>query len=71
MVHISINAGLKPVNINYVWGMNVAAAQTWTPTSAGRATLLLGMPARLFFLTHLVLKKLMPASSPSDLQTEI
>ena len=25
------NAGLTPVNINYVWGLNDAAAQTWMP----------------------------------------
>ena len=25
------NAGLTPVNINYVWGLNDAAAQTWVP----------------------------------------
>ena len=28
------NAGLTPVNINYVWGLNDAAAQTWMPAWA-------------------------------------
>ena len=26
------NAGLTPVNINYVWGLNDAAPQTWMPS---------------------------------------
>lgn len=51
------NAGMTPVNINYVWGMNDAAAQTWMPAYAWLALLLFGMPLVLFLPTHLLLRK--------------
>jgi hypothetical protein len=54
------NAGLKPVNINYVWGMNDAAAQTWMPAWAWFCTLLAGLPLIVFLPTHFLLKWLMP-----------
>lgn len=54
------NAGLKPVNINYVWGMSDAHAQTWVPPYVWLGGLLLGMPALLFFPTHLLLRRVMP-----------
>ena len=57
------NAGLQPVNINYVWGMSDDAAQTWMPTYAWLASLMIGLPVLLFFPTHLFLKKYMPARS--------
>lgn len=46
-----------PVNINYVHGMSDDAAQTWMPPLAWLATLMAGLPALLYFPTHLALKK--------------
>jgi hypothetical protein len=51
------NPGTEPVNINYVHGMSDTAAQTWMPPLAWLATLLVGLPALLYFPTHLALKK--------------
>ncbi|PAW83574.1 MAG: hypothetical protein B9S33_13555 [Pedosphaera sp. Tous-C6FEB] len=47
----------SPVNINYVHGMSDTAAQTWMPPLAWLATLMAGLPALLYFPTHLALKK--------------
>jgi hypothetical protein len=54
------DAGLTPVNINYVWGMSDEVAQTWMPTYAWLAFLFIGMPVLLFIPTHFLLRKLMP-----------
>lgn len=54
------NAGTTPVNINYVHGMSDDAAQTWMPPLAWLATLMAGLPALLYFPTHLALKKWFP-----------
>lgn len=51
------NAGVVPVNINYVHGMSDEAAQTWMPPLAWLATLLVGLPALLYCPTHLLLKR--------------
>lgn len=51
------DAGTTPVNINYVHGMSDTAAQTWMPPLAWLATLLAGLPALLFWPTHLLLQK--------------
>lgn len=51
------NPGTVPVNINYVYGMSDTAAQTWMPPLAWLATLMVGLPALLFWPTHLALKK--------------
>ena len=40
----SPNAGLTPVNINYVWGLNDAAAQTWMPAWAWVTGMIVLMP---------------------------
>ena len=50
-------AVLVPVNINYVHGMSDTAAQTWMPPRAWLATLMAGLPALLYWPTHLLLKK--------------
>lgn len=48
---------IVPVNINYVHGMSDDAAQTWMPPLAWLATLMAGLPAVLYWPTHLALKK--------------
>lgn len=57
------DAGLTPVNINYVWGMSDAAAQTWMPTYAWLAFLFAGMPILLFIPTHFILRKWAPRAA--------
>lgn len=54
------NAGLTPVNINYVWGMSDSAAQTWVPAAVWLIGLMVAMPALLFAPTHYVLARTMP-----------
>ncbi len=46
-----------PVNINYVHGMSDDAAQTWMPPLAWLATLMVGLPALLYWPTHVALKR--------------
>lgn len=50
-------ASTTPVNINYVHGMSDTAPQTWMPPLAWFGTLLVGLPAILYWPTHLVLQK--------------
>lgn len=52
--------GLKPVNINYVWGMSDNEPQTWLPAYAWLACLFFGMPLLIFTPTHLLLSRLAP-----------
>ena len=54
------DAGLEPVNINYVFGLSDAAAQTWMPAWAWFVGMLVGLPALLFLPTHLALKRWAP-----------
>lgn len=51
------NPTTTPVNINYVHGMSDTAAQTWMPPLAWLAALMAGLPALLYWPTHLLLKK--------------
>ncbi|RZA04199.1 MAG: hypothetical protein EOP11_15600 [Proteobacteria bacterium] len=51
------DAGLIPVNVNYVWGLSDAAAQTWMPAYAWLALLTIGMPLLFFWPTHLLLRR--------------
>jgi hypothetical protein len=57
------DAGLQPVNINYVWGLSDAAAQTWLPANLWFATLLVGLPLVVFLPTHLLLKRFAPKAN--------
>lgn len=53
------NPGLTPVNINYVWGMDDTAAQTWVSPYIWLAALMLGLPL-VFAVTHLLLARFAP-----------
>jgi hypothetical protein len=57
------NPGLAPVNINYVWGLNDHAAQTWAPPFVWLAGLLIGLPLFAFAPTHFVLMRIMPRAA--------
>ena len=52
--------GLTPVNINYVWGMNDAAAQTWVHPYVWIAGLMIGLPLIVFVPTHFMLMRYAP-----------
>lgn len=54
------NPGL-PVNVNYVFGLNDQAPQTWMPEPVFFALMLLALPAFIWFPTHLLLCKTMRA----------
>jgi hypothetical protein len=54
------NAGLTPVNINYVWGPSDNAAQTWVPPGVWLAGLIAGLPVLLFWPVHILLKLYAP-----------
>ena len=57
------NAGLTPVNINYVWGMNDEAAQNWVPPYVWLGSQLIGLPILAFAPTHFALKRVMPKAN--------
>jgi hypothetical protein len=46
-----------PVNINYVYGLSDATAQTWMPSWAWLSLLMIGLPTLVWLPTHLVLRK--------------
>jgi hypothetical protein len=54
------DAGLTPVNINYVWGPSDSAAQTWVSPYVWLAGMLIGMPVLLFWPVHLLLSRYAP-----------
>jgi hypothetical protein len=54
------NAGLTPVNINYVWGFNDAAAQTLMPAWAWVTGMIVLMPILFFLPVHYVFSRWMP-----------
>jgi hypothetical protein len=54
------NAGLTPVNINYVWGLNDAEAQTWVSPTLWVVGLLVLMPLICFLPVHVLFSRLMP-----------
>lgn len=55
------NAGLTSVNINYVWGLKDAEAQTWMSPYAWLALMTLGLPLVFYAPVHFLLKKYAPA----------
>jgi len=52
--------GLTPVNINYVWGMDDTAAQSWVSPYVWLAGMLIGLPLLVFTPTHFVLARFAP-----------
>jgi hypothetical protein len=54
------NPGLTPVNINYVWGPDDNAAQSWVPGYIWLAGLFIGLPLLVFAPTHFVLSRIVP-----------
>ena len=57
------NAGLTPVNINYVWGMSDDAAQSWVPPYCLALAQLIGLPLLAFAPAHFVLMRVMPKAA--------
>ena len=51
-----------PVNVNYVFGLNDAAPQSWMPELAWLGLLMIGLPLLIFLPTHFGLKRWRPAS---------
>jgi hypothetical protein len=58
----TLDPGLTPVNINYVWGLSDNSAQPWVPPYVWFAGLLIGLPLLVFVPTHFVLARMMPPS---------
>jgi hypothetical protein len=56
----SPDAGLTPVNINYVWGPSDLAAQRWVPPYVWLAALMFGVPLLVFGPTHFALSRIVP-----------
>ena len=52
-----------PVNINYVYGLSAAAAQSFMPGPAWFAMLLIGLPLIIFYPTHRLLLRYAGAGS--------
>lgn len=46
-----------PVNVNYVYGLDDAAPQTWMPPWAWLTCLVTGLPLLIYLPTHLVLRR--------------
>jgi len=56
------NHGIKPVNINYVYGLSDQRPQQWMPQWAWLGVALLGYPLILYVPAHLLLLHFMPAA---------
>lgn len=55
--------GVKPVNINYVYGLSDSAPQQWMPAWAWLLVALIGYPLVLYVPAHLLLLHFMPAAA--------
>lgn len=62
----SPDAGLTPVNINYVWDLSDRIVQSWMPAWAWLVCLVVGLPTILFLPTHRVLRRLPAAPTVTD-----
>ena len=56
----------QPHNVNYVFGMDDAQPQDWMPQWTWLSLLLLGLPALIYFPTHLVLQKYLNARGEAN-----
>jgi hypothetical protein len=54
------NAGLTPVNINYVYGLNDSEPQSWVPPAAWVIGMMVLMPILCFAPVHYLLARFMP-----------
>ena len=54
------NAGLTPVNINYVWGLNDAHPQTWVSPAVWVIGMIVLMPVLFFAPVHYLMSRYMP-----------
>ncbi|MGB6535879.1 MAG: hypothetical protein WBF58_07950 [Xanthobacteraceae bacterium] len=54
------NAGLLPVNINYVWGTSDSTPQKLVPAYVWLAGLMIGLPLFAFAPAHFILTRVMP-----------
>jgi len=54
------NPRLAPVNINYVWGLNNMAAQTWVSPYIWLTGLVVGLPLLVFAPAHFLLARFAP-----------
>ncbi|TWU02645.1 hypothetical protein [Stieleria varia] len=54
----------QPRNVNYVFGMDDTQPQDWMPQWAWLSTLLVGLPALVYYPTHLCLKTFVPSREP-------
>jgi hypothetical protein len=59
------DAGLTPVNIDYVFGPSDAAPQTWMPEWAWLTLMMVGLPLALFTPVHLAMNKWRGAAASS------
>jgi hypothetical protein len=57
------NAGLTPVNINYVWGPSDNTPQTLVHPYVWLAGLMIGMPLVLYWPVHLLLSRFAPRAT--------
>jgi hypothetical protein len=62
----SPNAGLTPVNINYVWGLNDTAPQTLMPAWLWVVGMMVAMPIICFLPVHLLFLRVMPQATPEQ-----
>jgi hypothetical protein len=62
----SPNAGLTPVNINYVWGLNDSAPQQWVSPGVWVIGMMVLMPLLLFAPVHCLLLRIMPPAPRRD-----
>jgi len=51
------NAGLTPVNVDYVFGPSDSAPQTWMPEWAWLTTLMVGLPLAMFAPVHVAMTR--------------
>jgi hypothetical protein len=54
------DAGLLPVNINYVWGPSDTAAQSWVSPAVWLVGLIVGLPLLFYAPVHVLLARIMP-----------